>query len=170
MRAELREALRPYRDRYPDARWTLAETWHLTLLFLGEVQPVRVAELERLMDDVASHTRPYDVRADRGGGRTGRRDGVAWLGLGAGASELIAAADALVADCPPDIAGGKPPRRTPSAHVTVARRADGQVVDALRTPALGDLDVAWHVDRLCLVRSHLETGGARYVTLDEVSL
>jgi 2'-5' RNA ligase len=43
-------------------------------------------------------------------------------------------------------------------------------VRALRDHALGAIATSWTVDRLQLVRSHLEPTGARYETLYEVTL
>lgn len=170
MRRELQAQLAPYRRAHERVRWTRPSTWHLTLLFLGSVAPSHVTELEHLVDEVASHVQPYRVWADRGDGRVGEDDGVAWLGLSEGAGELIEAASLAAAACPPDVSGGRPPKRTPSAHLTVARKADEAVVRALRERSCGPLGVGWRVERIELVRSHLEPGGARYETLHESTL
>lgn len=113
---------------------------------------------------------PYRVRLAAGGGRVRHGEGVAWLGLSAGAGRLIELAAAVAEGCPDDITSGAPPKRTPSAHLTVARKADDALVRALRDHALGRLEANWTVDRLQLVRSHLEPGGARYETLHEAAL
>ena len=167
VRVELQRQLAPYRRAHPEVRWTRPATWHLTLLFFGSVPPDRVPELERLIDDVAARTEPYEATVDQGGGRVRRGEGVAWLGLSAGAGRLVEAAVLTAEGCPSDLTDGPPPKRTPSAHLTVVRRADQAVVMALRDQAHGRLQVGWTVDRLRLVRSHLERGGARYETLHE---
>ncbi len=172
--AAAREALdanlRPYRAVAPHVRWTRPESWHLTLLFLGSVEPERVRELVDLTEQVALRWAPYRVRAASGGGRISRGEGVAWLALDEGAGRLIELAAALAERCPTDVTLGPPPRRTPSAHLTIARRADEAVIDALRRQAHGPLAVSWSVDRLGLVRSHLGPAGARYETVHEVPL
>ena len=162
--------LRPYRAVGPHVRWTRPESWHLTLLFLGSVGTDRVAELRSLMEQVAVRWAPYQVRAASGGGRISRGEGVAWLALDEGAGRLIELAAALAEGCPVDMTSGPPPRRTPSAHLTVARRADQAVVDALRRQTHGPLAVGWLVDRLGLIRSHLGPDGACYETVHEVPL
>jgi 2'-5' RNA ligase len=151
-------------------RWTRPRSWHLTLLFLGAVDAGRAGELEALVARVAGESRPYPARVDVGDGRLRRGEGVAWLGLSEGAGRLIELADRVVASCPPDITDGTPPRRTPSAHLTLVRRADAAVVEALRSQSHGALGVGWTVDRLCLVRSHLGPDGAKYETLSEAAL
>lgn len=170
VRVDLHAQLQPYRRAFTEVRWTKPESWHLTLLFLGSVAPDRVPELRALIDDIASRVKPFDAVVDLGGGRIQRQEGVAWLGLSQGAGELMEAASLTAAACPSDIAHGRPPKRTPSAHLTVARRADAALVRALRERSFGPLGMGWRVERVELVRSHLEPGGARYETLHESTM
>jgi 2'-5' RNA ligase len=170
VRAELERQLAPYRRAFRDVRWTRPASWHLTLLFLGSVAPDRVPDIGRLVDAVALRFDPYDVVVDHGDGRVRRGEGVAWLGLSAGAGRLIEMAIYTAGACPPGITDGARPKRTPSAHLTVVRKADTAVVQALREQAAGAIEVGWRVDRVQLVRSHLEPGGARYETLYEATL
>lgn len=169
-RDSLQQQLAPYRARFTAARWTPPASWHLTLVFLGPVEPAFVHQLEGLLEAVGERASPYRVRLDAGGGRVRRGEGVAWLGLSSGASRLIELAAAVADACPVDITSGGPPKRTPSAHLTVARKANDALVRALRDHACGPLAARWTVDRLQLVRSHLEPTGARYETLHEVTL
>jgi 2'-5' RNA ligase len=145
-------------------------TWHLTLLFLGSVPPEHVTDLVALVDTVAAASPSARLRISGGGGRVRRREAVAWLAVDAGAREMLAIADRLAAGCPEGITAGAPPRRTPSAPLTVARRADRALVEALASERHGLLDATWPADRLTLVRSHLEPGGPRYETLHEAAL
>ena len=171
IREQLAAQLAPYRARHRAVRWTASESWHLTLLFIGAVDPRRTGELEALVDRVRASDPPYVVSLDSGGGRSRPNEGgVAWLALSEGAGQLIAIADSLAAGCPPDISHRSRPKRTPSAHLTVVRRADQSVIEALRNQRQGPIGVSWTVDRLALVRSHLEDGGARYETVYEGTL
>lgn len=170
VRVALQAQLAPYRRQHPGVRWTRPETWHLTLLFLGAVEPERVTELRDLVDDSAHEIAPYRAGAEQGGGRFTRGDGVAWLSLDEGAGALITAATLVAHDCPQDITQGPPPKRTPSAHLTVARKADRAVIEALHSKAYGPLGVTWTIDTLQLVRSHLDPGGARYETVHQAAL
>jgi len=169
-RALLQRQLAPYRRAHPGVRWTRPETWHLTLLFIGSLARERVAELEALVEAVGREVVAYEITIERGGGRPGQRGGVAWLGATRGARSLLETASLLAARCPPDIAGGSPPKRTPSAHLTVVRAADRAVIEALRSGSLGPHRASWTVDRVDLVRSHLGPGGARYETLHSATL
>jgi RNA 2',3'-cyclic 3'-phosphodiesterase len=170
-RDDLQRQLEPYRLAYPDVRWTDPRSWHLTLLFLGQVEPRWVGDLSRLMDEVAAQLPPYRATVAQGGGRPRHQGGVAWLGLTDGAGALSEAAALLAAGCPPDVTeGGRPPKRTPSAHLTVARRVDERVIEALREQTHGPIGTGWEVDRMALLRSHLGPAGARYETLRQSTM
>jgi 2'-5' RNA ligase len=55
--------------------------------------------------------------------------------------------------------------------VTIARRADRELIDALASRTLGDIVVEWQVDRVVLYRSHTGTpAGSSYEPLAEVRL
>jgi 2'-5' RNA ligase len=141
------------------------------LLFLGSVKPERVPQLQAIVDDVARQVAPYLVDVDHGGGRERNGEGVAWLALSGGAGTLIETASLLAAGCVADISSGPSPKRTPSAHLTVARRADPDVIAALRHQRYGPLGTGWTVDSIELVRSHLGgRDGARYETLHRAAL
>ena len=170
MRGRLWVQLAPYRVRHPAVRWLEPETWHLTLLFLGSVPVGRVPALVSLVDDVAAQSPPVRVTIKAGGGRLRRQDAVAWLTFAGGADRIVALATLLATACPDGITTGPPPRRTPAAHLTVARHADRALLDDLTAQRYGPLRATWSVDRVALVRSHLAPSGAHYETQHEAAL
>jgi RNA 2',3'-cyclic 3'-phosphodiesterase len=169
-RRSLWAQLAPYRERHRETRWLLPETWHLTLLFLGSVPVGRVGEVAAAVDRAATRAGPFRVSVAGGGGRERHGEAVAWLPVGAGAGRVIEMAGWLAADCPADAAIGGPPRRTPAAHLTVARGTDRAAIDDLAAERWGRPEEHWLVDRVALMRSHLERAGARYETLHEAAL
>jgi len=160
----------PYRERHPTARWLEPATWHLTLLFLGSVRVERIAELVGMVDLFARDEAPFQVSIDGGGGRVRRQEAVAWLTIGDGTGEVIGMADRLLEASPADVTSGAPPKRAPSAHLTVARRADRDLVADLTGQRHGRLAASWSAGQLLLMRSHLGPNGARYETLHEATL
>lgn len=140
------------------------------MLFLGPVDATRVPELTSIIDSAALTREPYQARADHGDGRVRAGDGVAWLALSSGAGQLIALADTLSRTVPVGVTEGAPPRRTASAHLTVARKPDEALISALRSQELGRISVVWTIDRVALLRSHLSSDGARYETLHHCRL
>jgi 2'-5' RNA ligase len=62
-------------------------------------------------------------------------------------------------------------RRPPDAHLTVARRASPELIEALRHETEGPTRATWTADRVVLYRSHTGTpAGSRYEPLAEVRL
>jgi 2'-5' RNA ligase len=114
-------------------------------------------------------TRPIDLAIAGGGGRVRGAEGVAWLRVEEGAAEVIELSGHLAVDCPDDITAG-PPRRTPSAHVTVARAAQRELVADLASDRWGHPEARWQARSVALLRSHLERHGAHYETLHEAAL
>ncbi|MFN8623194.1 MAG: RNA 2',3'-cyclic phosphodiesterase [Chloroflexota bacterium] len=163
---QLDAALAPYREAHPDVRWLAPEAFHLTLLFLGAVDPAQADRLGAIARDVATRARPFEVRTGAGSGTLRGRDGVAWLTLETGGSEVRFLGDALASRIPASVvAGDRAPRRAPSAHLTVARHATQPLLDDLAALRLGPAAAAWTADRIVLFRSHLGPERAKYGTL-----
>jgi RNA 2',3'-cyclic 3'-phosphodiesterase len=151
-------------------RWLEPGTWHLTLLFLDRVTVEHVPELISLVERVAGQCPPFAISVSGGGGRVRGSDGVAWLQVHDGASRVAAAAELLAARYPPLATAAAPPKRTPAAHLTVARKVDRATLDALAGQWHGPLAASLSIDAMALLRSHLGSGGARYETLHEATL
>jgi 2'-5' RNA ligase len=164
----------------PPVRWTAAGSAHLTLHFLGEIEPAR-AELLRLAFPSMTKTRSaFDLRT--GGLGCFPEQGpprVVWLGLEGQIRELMELQRAL------GIALAKiavqPEDRAFRPHITLGRvRDDGPTVqvNALRArildPAINRraLDEAADISasRIQLVRSYLERTGARHETIAVANL
>jgi 2'-5' RNA ligase len=169
-RRSLWAQLAPYREHHQQARWLPPERWHLTLIFLGSVPLGRVNEVAAAVDRAATRAGPFRVGVAGGGGRERHGEAVAWLPVEEGAGRVIGLAGLLAVDCPSDTEIAGPPRRTPAAHLTVARGADRAAIDDLAAERWGRPEEYWLVDRVALVRSHLERTGARYETLHEAAL
>ena len=126
---------------------TPIERWHITLAFLGEVEPGRLPEVERALDDVTV-PRGLGLRL-RGGGRFGRRR----------SAPLWAGVDGELGELRRDVCGrlGLPGEEfTP--HLTVAYRDDPVVRLALD----GYGGPSWALHEIALVRS---VPGEGYTTL-----
>jgi 2'-5' RNA ligase len=156
----------------PPWRWTKRSTWHVTLKFVGEVEP-NVGELvSRLLGDVAARHDAFDTTIGNFGGFPNLHrprvlfyealEGVEHMGaLSEDINRVLAAEAGIRAET-------KPFR----AHVTVARvktRIGKPAVDALRSmpPLEGAVQRVVGFD---LMRSQLERKGATYTRLKEFAL
>lgn len=173
---ELAAVVRPLR-RLPDGeslRWTTPETWHLTLVFLGEVAEETLPGLEERLAR-AAHRHPVLRLRFGGGGRFGDR--VLWTGVQGDTLELrrlAESAQAAARRAGVELDDDRPYR----AHLTLARggtprggerhggeRRRGPDLRGLKA-ALEDFQgLEWEAADLLLVRSVLGGGPARHTVL-----
>jgi 2'-5' RNA ligase len=168
VRARLAAMVAEIRPRAPALAWVKADNLHLTLRFLGAVEPAVLARAQEAMHvAAASASAPFTVELgglgsfpDRGAPR------VVWAGAVAGGERLVGLHAALEAAL---VARGFPGEgRAFHPHVTLARareRRGGARLEALLGPGprFGRLEVA----ALHLMRSDLGPGGSRYSVLAE---
>ncbi len=156
VRADLAGALAAHHDATP-VRWSRSETWHVTLAFLGEVDPATVAPLSTRLARAAARYAPMTLRL-QGSGAFPRPAAATtlWVGLDAPRPELPRLAASTVAAA--RRVGIEVDDRPYRPHLTVGRlrtRTDVRDLVAALQPYAGP---SWTATELHLVRSHL---GAR---------
>jgi RNA 2',3'-cyclic 3'-phosphodiesterase len=150
--------------RAPAYRWVEPEALHLTLRFLGGVEPDVLARVAEGL--AAIRTAPFRV-ALGGRGTFGSRSAprVVWLGLTEGAEACAGLAGAVERAC---VAAGMEPETRPfRAHLTLGRaRREGERLAPLpEPPALAP----WTASELVLFESRLRQQ-PRYVALERYPL
>jgi RNA 2',3'-cyclic 3'-phosphodiesterase len=180
VRREVRRRMAGLRERLPRARWVDPDVLHLTLLFLGELAPERVAELAgRLTQAFAAHP-ALPLRLSGGGTfPAGRPARVAWIGVTA-PPELaplqaaVARAAAAAVPAVPAVAGSREAGERPfQAHVTLARCPSPWPRSAAEKFAAafpGEIGPPFVADRGVLVESRLSPRGPRYRHVAELPL
>lgn len=153
-------------DRHPSLRPVLPENQHLTLVFLGEVDPGRTADLRNALCRVRGT--PFKLTLDRLGvfPASGRSPRILWLGPSVAPPELLdlhgQLEEALSREDFPTEA------RPYSPHLTLARLKSGArhaVEELLETQA--DLEpVSLRVRRFALFESRRGPRGMRYEILE----
>lgn len=165
-------------------RWTAPGNAHLTLHFLGDIEPERMQLLRLALPDVIAQHDTFALRtADLGVFPTMRRPRVLWLGLYGPAHRLATLRDAIGAvlrdlefeledrEFHPHVTLGRV-RNTHNARVRdlpvrirarfEAAAASGDVTHKHPLPV--------PVNEVQLVRSHLEPKGARYEVIERFLL
>jgi len=122
-----------------------------------------------LVDHVAALSSAFTVGISGGGGRERHGEAVAWLPVRDGANRVIELAGHLAVDVGEGITSS-PPRRTPAAHLTVARGSDHRAIRDLAGERWGRPEERFLADRVTLLRSYLGSTGARYETLHGAAL
>lgn len=164
VRQEAHAALDPVRGRGLPFRWMNEPALHLTLRFLGDIEPAHVEPLTDTLRTVASAHDPLTLRAvGLGAFPSLRRANVVWFGIAPDPS-LAAVYRALETAL---FSLGWPRESRPfRPHVTVARLRNGaRPPDVSRLAGAVGWSCQFVVPTLDLMRSHTAAEGARYEVL-----
>lgn len=161
------EAIRPWREAFPNARWVPSGNWHVTLKFLGWT-PARLAPwVEGIVEGIVGLHRPMAPHIQGlGAFPSVGRARVLWAGIEDPASGLAA----LVADLEAALAEEfRAEMRRFHAHLTVARSEPPLRLPAsyAETPLVSESFVA---ERVVLFRSHAQGGSTKYEPLRTFAL
>lgn len=151
--AHVAEALDRISSTAPDMRWVPQERWHITLAFLGEVDPDRIPRLVDELHAVAAEHAPLSAMTLTGAG-TFR--GSLWLGVHP--TERHSPADRLARAVQRAMrAAGVPVERRPwRAHLTIARWRSSPEIDRRGRALAEEMDYAgpaFDIDAIRLVHS-----------------
>ena len=179
-RIQLSDTIRSMGSEIPSGvRWVDPEGIHLTLKFLGDIDPALVEDVLRAMKQAALGSLPFQLHLNGlGVFPNRRRPRVLWAGLGGDLDALGGLQEKVeAAVCGPMYGLNFPrERRAFSPHLTLGRVRD--TISAVARQRVGDLvsqgslDGAdsWPVNAVHLMRSNLTPDGAIYSSLGSVSL
>jgi RNA 2',3'-cyclic 3'-phosphodiesterase len=161
------------RDEFPHVRasWEKPEKLHLTLKFLGEIEPSRVEDLSGAASRAAANIEPFRLTiAEPGAFPPQGQPRVLWLGIEDASGRLAALQRSLEDAC----AAADFPRepRPFKPHLTLARLRSPQgarELAAAHREAHFDPQT-FNVSEFVVMRSELGPGGSRYTPLASYSL
>jgi 2'-5' RNA ligase len=153
-------------------RWIRPEGIHLTLKFLGEIDPDLIEGIVRKAAELVRGLGPFTVGIRGGGGfPSAKNPRVIWIGVedpSGMLKELQARVEAGMEEL-----GFTREGRDYTPHLTVGRLRSGkergvvaQALDAIRASDLGSMEVR----EVILFRSHLKPTGAEYTKLGSFPL
>jgi 2'-5' RNA ligase len=173
-RAPLEAALPRLEPLLPGARLAPPGGWHLTLAFLGQVQPEMADEVVRVGEAAVAGVGPARLRLEGAGTvpESGRKARVLWTGIGGDTETLVRLAAALSSAC--KAAGLRSEDRALAPHLTLARFSTPAPVpqEALDLVAAAAAESEpWEARELACFRSTLGgPRGARYRVVREFPL
>ncbi|HEV7889930.1 MAG TPA: RNA 2',3'-cyclic phosphodiesterase [Pyrinomonadaceae bacterium] len=168
LRSRVAERARRLRTDFPDVRasWEKPEKLHLTLKFLGDVEPARVEALSSAAARAAANREPFELIIEEPGTFPPHgQPRVLWLGIVDASGSLALMQRALETEC---AAVGFPREsRDFRPHLTLARIRSPQ---GARELAAAHRETPFEpqrfkVSELVVMRSELGPGGSRYTPL-----
>ena len=154
--------------------WERAEKLHLTLKFLGEIEPARVEALTRAANRAAGSVERFEARLQGTGAFPPRGNPrVLWLGLKDETNAIAQLQERLEAEC----ARENFPReaRPFHPHITIARirvpaAAPARQLAKLHVEMGFEPPASFNVNDLIVMQSELSAGGSRYTPLSKHEL
>ena len=155
-----------------DVKWVEPENSHLTIKFIGEIDPGMVDDVKAAMQQAAAAAKPFDLAIRTAGSfPRGRAPRVLWVGASDDSGNLArlhAELDNALATL-----GIEPEDREFSAHLTLGRVRSGknarrltELLDAENPAVLGSS----HAGSLTLFESTLGPRGPKYSPLAHIQL
>jgi 2'-5' RNA ligase len=169
---EVRERLAQAQDRLRGARadvsWVKPANLHLTLKFLGEIEPKRVERVCAVLAEAAAGANCFGITVSALGSFGGRVPRVVWAGIEEGAEPLGTLARAVENGLAR--LGFPKEKRGFAAHLTLGRVRSATNADALQAllrDAASDRFGEAPVDRFFLMQSELNPSGSIYTVRQE---
>lgn len=154
-----------------DVKWTAVPSIHLTLKFLGEIDPAILPRLAALLKTAASSQRPFELRAGGLGGFPDlRRPRVIWCGLAGDIPLLELLQKSVERAC---LEAGFPlEERAFQPHLTLGRvRGKSNLQQLLDYIRIGStLECGFNVTEFNIYQSVLKPQGAIYTVLEKIEL
>lgn len=146
-------------------RWMPEENLHITVLFIGEVEEVKIPELMQLFSEISSNTKPFELELGRYTYFPEAKPRMIWAQFKANESFVLLAAETrralghLCAD---------KQEKEAIPHVTLARFK--YLPAQSRKALLPSPPMQLKVDAVNLYESFLSSSGARYEVVESFSL
>ncbi len=153
-------------------KWVRPHNMHLTLKFLGDIDPDRKSQILDAIQMVGAHHPPLELKIQGMGVFPGiRKPRVLWIGLG-GQTDLLAQMHAYLEQVL-ETAGFEKEHRRFNAHLTIARinkpLDSGRLLDILQGEG-SYAPVSFVLNELVLFKSDLRPQGALYTPLGKAAL
>lgn len=156
------DAIAPWRDAFPKARWVPESNRHVTLRFLGRTFPRLLGWVQERVVRAASETVPFDTRlTELGAFPAPGRARVLWVGLDDRAGRMAEVALGLDAALAGEF---RPETRAFTPHLTLAR-SDPPLALPTGFAEAPVRPVAFRIEQVTLYRSHLQRPAPWYEPL-----
>lgn len=160
------------KDSMPDVRWTKYGNVHLTLKFLGDIEPSKVDMISVSIQNVANEFSPFTMSLARiGAFPNSRKPSIIWVGIEEGSGEVIQIANRIESSM--EKLGFAKEKRPFRPHLTIGRvrelKHPSIMAKSLESNEIGEIG-RFRVEKLSFIKSQLDPSGSIYTTLSEALL
>ncbi len=168
----LQELQNNLKDSMPDVRWTKYGNIHLTLKFLGNVEPSKVDKISISIQNVANEFFPFTMSLARVGAfPNSRKPSIIWVGVEEGAEKIVEIANRIESSM--EKLGFHREKRPFKPHLTIGRirelKHPAVMAKSLENNEIGEIG-KFRVEKLSFIKSQLDPSGSIYTTLSEALL
>ena len=174
---EVKKELQMYQSKWPElpVRWTKLGNVHITLVFIGDVEDKDVADVSRIIKEVALRHSPFSVHLTKVcyGPPDKMPPRMIWA-VGDRSQEFTLLRDDLEKSllASPHIHFPQE-KRAFTPHITLGRMRlwEWQQIEPEERPEVAEeLDMEWQVESVEVMESKLKRGGAEYTIIESVFL
>lgn len=160
------------KDSMPDVRWTKYGNIHLTLKFLGDIEPSKVDKISVSIQSVANEFFPFTMSlAGIGAFPNSRKPSIVWVGIEEGSGEIVQIANRIESSM--EKLGFAKEKRPFKPHLTIGRirelKHPSVMAKSLENNEIGEIG-RFRVEKLSFIKSQLDPAGSIYTTLSEALL
>lgn len=142
-------------------RYTDPINYHITLEFIGEIEPNRLVDIKKAMDDVAEKCQPFDVKIEGIGRFEKGSSAIVWIGASLGRFGLFELNNKLLRHL--EELGIDTGKKKFNPHITVGRKVI--LSDSFENLESGKF--IQKVDRIVLMESARKNGKLLYTQIYE---
>ena len=147
---------------YADGRFTHPDNIHLTLIFLGQIQPQLIGDIEKAMQSVSFH--PMNITFSHVGHFTRRNRDIWWIGINKN-SELIRLQKELVESL--SLLGFSFQEQPFIPHITLARQVKAS--KPINKEGIFKAPFSTKIDSISLINSHRVDNKLTYTEISKAS-
>lgn len=171
--SEIKKQLSRYAEKWPDlpCKWTPKDNLHITLVFLGELTDVELADVCNTIKDVTKNHKPFDILLNKVSFGPENKFKYIWAS-GQKSKELQDLKNNLETEILEKVKF-RPEGRGFTPHITLARVSEWQLrqLDQEELPEVNEnLDLFFTVESIEVMESELKKGGPVYTILESHNL
>lgn len=167
----LSDCISHFKQQHGDIKWVRTEGLHITLKFLGDIQPDQVEEIASVLSRISSAFSAFELSIEGAGAFPNlQRPRIVWAGIREGSNELVRLAEEI--DRGMHDLGFQCEERPFKPHITLGRVRSPQRLRETMEAVKNQTGVfgTFRAESIILMQSDLKPTGAEYTPLHQFQI